>query len=262
MKKIILLITLCAFNTVLFAQRDNLYSNAKVKFCTELDDDQYPDDPGSVFYISSSGSWIYVWIGNDRSLSTSQLIVDIYRRKGSDYTEFVETKYYDITPSWSDTHFKYTFYTPGDYKISVYSKDKSWISSGYVTIKSNSDNSSSSNNTDYFANSKVKFCTELDSNQYPDDPGSVFYIGSGGSWVYIWVGNDKSFSTSQLVVDIYRKKGGDYSEFVETKYYDITPSWSDTHFKYTFYKAGDYKVSVYNKDNKWINTGYVTIKYQ
>jgi hypothetical protein len=108
----------------------------------------------------------------------------------------------------------------------------------------------------------VQFCLDLDVNQYPVNPGTVYNISPSGSWIYVHVQNDKKLATTQLIVDVYRKKGNDYTEFVETKYYDITPSWSDTHFKYTFYKAGDYKISVYNKENVWINSGYVTIKYK
>ncbi len=248
------------------------YKNSKVKFCTDLDSEQYPQNPGETFYISPSGSWVYVWIGNDKKLATSELTVDVYRKKGNDYSEFVESKHYDITPTWEDTHFKYSFYTPGDYKVSIYTKDNVWMNSGYVTIKSdNSDNNTSNTsdnkyndptNTFYYTNSKVQFCLDLDANQFPIDPGSVYNISPSGSWVYIHVQNDKKLATSQLTVDVYRKKGDDYTEFVETKYYDITPTWSDTHFKYTFYKAGDYKVSIYTKEGVWINSGYVTIKYK
>lgn len=249
------------------------YINSKVKFCTDLDGNQLPKNPGEVFYISPTGSWIYIWIGNDKKLATTQLIVDIYKKKNGEYDEFVETKYYDITSTWEDTHFKYTFYNTGDYKISVYTKENVWINSGYVTIKSNSENSSNSStktddkyndpsSTFYYMNSKVQFCLNLDANQFPINPGSSYNISKDGSWIYVHVQNDKKLATSQLIVDIYKKKGNDYTEFVETKYYDITPTWSDTHFKYTFYKAGDYKISVYTKENTWINSGYVTINYK
>ena len=49
-------------------------------------------------------------------------------------------------------------------------------------------------------------------------------------------------------------------QFVETKRLNVVPTWYDTHFRCNFYKAGDYRVSVYNADEKWINTGYVTVK--
>jgi hypothetical protein len=250
------------------------YINSKVKFCTELDGSQLPKNPGEVFYINPSGSWIYVWVGNDKKLATSQLIVDVYRKKNGEYDDFVETKYYDITSTWEDTHFKYTFYNPGDYKISIYTKDNVWINSGFVTIKSNSDNTSNYSTTKtedkyndpsstfYYMNSKVQFCLDLDENQFPVNPGTAYKISKDGSWIYIHVQNDKKLATSQLIVDVYKKKNGAYTEFVETKRYDITPTWSDTHFKYTFYKAGDYKISVYSKDNVWINSGYVTISYK
>ena len=67
--------------------------------------------------------------------------------------------------------------------------------------------------------------------------------------------------TTQLIVDIYKKpKGGsDYTEFVETKRYDIEAHWNRPYFEYTFYDKGEYKFAIYNGDEIWINTGYVTI---
>jgi hypothetical protein len=249
------------------------YLNSKVKFCTELTETQTPENPGETFYISPSGSRIYIWIGNDKKLATDQLVVTIHKKVGSEYSQLVETKYYDITSTWEDTHFKYTFYNTGDYKISIYTKDDVWINSGYVSIKSDSDNTSDNtkkntentndpSSTFYYSKSKVQFCVDLDDNQQPLNPGTVYNIGKDDSWIYVHVQNDKSLATDQLIVDIYKKKGNDYSEFVETKKYDITPSREDTHFKYTFYKNGNYKISVYSKDNVWINSGYVEINYK
>ncbi len=118
--------------------------------------------------------------------------------------------------------------------------------------------------TFYFIDSKIKFCLDLDDNQEPLDPGTSYNVSkSKGSWIYVWVGNNgKKLATDQIVVDIYRKKGKDYNDFVETVKYNITSTWPDTHFKYTFTKAGDYVFKMYTKDNVWIQDGYVTIGYK
>jgi len=120
------------------------------------------------------------------------------------------------------------------------------------------------NSTFYYIDSKIKFCLDLDSYQQPLDPGSSFNISkTKGSWIYVWVGNNgKKLATDQIIVDIYRKKGKDYNDFVETVKYNITDTWPDTHFKYTFYKAGDYVFKMYTKNNVWIQDGYVTIGYK
>ena len=61
---------------------------------------------------------------------------------------------------------------------------------------------------------------------------------------------------------LYENQVGDWIKRVLAgKKYTIDPTWYDTHIKYSFYEKGDYKFSVYTKDNTWINTGYVTIEY-
>jgi hypothetical protein len=271
MKKILFILSLTLISVNTFAQRGTNYSNAQVKFCTELDTKQYPENPGSVFYINPDGSWVYVWVGNDRALNTSGLKMDVYRKQDGEYSEFVETKNYDITSTWEDTHFKYSFYKGGDYKVSVYNKEGTWIANGFVTIKVNEDTGKDKpkddkyndpSSTFYYMNSKVQFCLDLDNNEMPINPGTSYIISKKGSWIYVHVQNDKKLATSQLIVRVYKKKGKDYKELVATKYYDIKPEWEDTHFKYTFYKAGDYKVSVSSKDDVWINSGYVKISYK
>ncbi len=271
MKKLFLLLGLAFISASGIAQRGTNYSNAQVKFCTDLDSKQYPQNPGSVFYISPKGSWVYVWLGNDRALNTTELKMDVYKKQGEEYSDFVESKSYDITSTWEDTHFKYSFYKGGDYKVSIYNKEGTWIANGFVTIKVNVDTGNEEKKDDkyndpsstfYYMNSKVQFCLDLDDNQMPKKPGTSYIISKKGSWIYVHVQNDKKLATSQLIVRVYKKKGKDYKELIETKYYDIKPEWEDTHFKYTFYKSGDYKVSVSSKDDVWINSGYVKISYK
>lgn len=270
MKKLFLLLGFALISATLTAQRGSQYNNAQVKFCTDLDSKQYPQNPGSLFYISPQGSWVYVWVGNDRSLNTGGLKMDVYKKSGDDYTEFIESKSYDITPSWEDTHFKYSFYKEGDYKVSIFNKEGTWIANGFVTIKvsedlgnkNNDDKYNDPNSTFYYINSKVQFCVDLDDNQMPVKPGTSYIISKKGSWIYVHVQNDKPLATNQLIVRVYKKKGKDYKELTATKYYDIKPEWEDTHFKYTFYKSGDYKVSVSSRNDVWINSGYVKISYK
>ena len=68
--------------------------------------------------------------------------------------------------------------------------------------------------------------------------------------------------TSGVTLDIYKKKGGDYDDFVETKNYTINPDKSAFYIEYTFYNAGDYKFKFYTDNSVWIQDGTVTIKYK
>jgi len=114
-------------------------------------------------------------------------------------------------------------------------------------------------NTDYYKNSEVIFCEDVVDGS-PVNASSSFTIGEDGGYVQVQVDNGKPMKTTQLIVDVYKKSSsGDYDKKIETKTYDIKATWDAPYFKYTFYKAGKYKLEIYNEDDVYINSGYVTI---
>lgn len=261
----------------LWAQVDTYYySDAKIIFCEEVVDGQ-AKNPSTSFVIPSAGGILTVQVDNGKAMKTTELIVDIYKKPagGTDYSEFVETKRYDIKETWSKPYFEYTFTGVGDFKFLVYNADEVWINSGTVvmslkgsttttpttTTQSPRGNGGGAVDTYYYSNAKVIFCEEIENNQ-PKNASSAFTIPKAGGIVTLQVDNGKAMKTTQLIVDIYRKPrgGNDYTEFVETKRYDIQETWDRPYFSYTFAAAGDYKFSVYNGDEIWINSGLVSIK--
>ncbi len=113
--------------------------------------------------------------------------------------------------------------------------------------------------TDYYKYSEVIFCEEV-VNGSPVNSSTVFNIGENGGYVTVQVDNGKPMKTDQLIVDVWKKtSSGDYDKFIETKRYDIKPSWDAPYFEYTFYKPGKYKLSIYNASETYINTGKVEI---
>lgn len=284
MKKIfslLLIIASAGLASQVFAQVDTYYyENSKIIFCEEVKNNE-PVNASTSFIIPSTGGTVTVQVNNGKALKTTQLIVDIYKKPagGSDYTEFVETKRYDIESHWDRPYFSYTFSGTGEYKFSVYNADEVWINSATVTMKpkggssgntsSNSgrggSNSRGGSTTDvvdtyYYTSSKVIFCEEVKNNE-PINESTSFTIPKAGGYLTVQVDNGKAMKTTQLIVDVYKKpKGGsDYTEFVETKRYDIETHWNRPYFEYTFYDKGEYKFAIYNADEIWINTGYVTI---
>jgi hypothetical protein len=117
--------------------------------------------------------------------------------------------------------------------------------------------------TDYYKDSEVIFCEDVVDGS-PVNASSTFTIGENGGYVQVQVDNsNKKLRTTQLVVDVWKKSSsGEYDKFVETKKYDIQSTWTAPYFKYTFYKAGKYKLAIYNEDEVFINSGYVTINME
>ena len=114
-------------------------------------------------------------------------------------------------------------------------------------------------NTEYYKNSEVIFCEDVVDGSAVN-ASSTFTIGANGGYVQVQVDNGKAMKTTQLIVDVWKKSStGEYDKFVETKKFDIKATWDSPFFEYTFYKAGKYKLSIYNEDEVFINSGYVTI---
>jgi len=245
----------------------DLYKNSKVTFHNSVSDDGVLGDEYSSFSILNDGlDYVFVQVNNSGdALNTDEFIVDVYKKSGDTYS-FVETKNYTVSSDKSATYFKYYPPSTGDYRLSVYTKNSAWINDGYVTFSlkaggNTSETTTTGTGTSYYAKSKVSFTNDeayiLKSENYYTE----FNISKEGGFIYVVVDNyPTKLNTDQIIVDIWKKKGSKYDSFVETKRYDITSSLDYTYFKYTFYETGEYKISVFTKDETWINTGYVTIK--
>lgn len=114
---------------------------------------------------------------------------------------------------------------------------------------------------EYYENSFVQIGETIDSEGYIVNEGNIFKLVNGERELYVKIEQDTPLLLSQLIVDVY--SGKDYSEFVDTYYFDVEgTNWTYTYFPITFKKAGKYAIDLYNQDNIFINSGYVTIQYR
>lgn len=136
-------------------------------------------------------------------------------------------------------------------------KQQQWQSSG-LSFDYNDPTS-----TFYFMDSKIEFCTELDSYNACKNPGDVFYIGKNGSYIYVWVSNGtKVFKSDGFKVELYKKRGKDYDDYVSSKNYDINPEKAKIYFEYSLYDAGEYKIKIYTKEDVWVQDATLTVKWK
>ncbi len=259
MKKIFTLLVFTLLTSFVFSQ--------KIYFCENYTDNGEPIGTNSTWNIKSNGGYVYLLFNNNANhLYSSKLYIYIDKQSSNDYVAYktlsINT---DENSTWAV--YNYTFTEPGYYKVRFLNQDYQTLATEYCTIKmetataSIAATSSEIIDTYYYTYSSVKFCTSVDDNYEAVGANSTFNISpSLGGYVYVLVkNNNKAFKTNKMYVDIY--KGGDYSEFVETKIFDITSDWASFKFPYTFYKEGHYMFKVYNSNSIFINAGYVTIGY-
>ena len=72
---------------------------------------------------------------NQLPIKTSSLQVDIWQKgKDGSFSELTVSEEHDCNPKSYKTYFPLRFYREGDYKISIYTDDFVWITSGYLNI--------------------------------------------------------------------------------------------------------------------------------
>lgn len=250
------LLSLVAGICLLFSAGD-ANAQRKIYFCSDYTSSGEPIGISPSWVIKPEGGKVYMLYKNDGvNISTGTIYIYVDKLSGGTYTEYA-TK--SLTPdkykSWCI--YDYTFTEAGDYKVTFVDAGKKNLATDYVSISMKESTKLSS---DYYSGSRVIFCEDVTSNGDPITKSDVFNIGRDGGYVYVLVDHLKELKTTEIIVDIWKGEG--YTEFVETKRFTVEDNWVWTKFKYTFYAAGDYKISVYNKDEVFINTGYVTINYK
>ena len=259
-KKILLLLVAIVVSATIYAQK-------RIYFCDDYTQAGEPVGTSNVWSIKPTGGNVYMLYKNDGvNITTSSIYVYIDKLTGSDYKEFAtKTLVPDKYKSWVIYDFKFT--EAGEYKVSFLDASSNPLATEYATIKvkeevaSTASAASTKLTSDYYTEAKVVFCESVDDNGSAVTASSEFNISrSDGGYTYVLIDHIKPLKTTELIVDIW--KGDDYKDFVETKRFTVEEPWQWTDFKYSFTTAGKYKFMVYNKDEVFVQSGYVVIKYK
>ncbi len=83
----------------------------------------------------NKGSYVWIVVTNKpNKLNTSAVIMDVYRKEGSEY-KLYETKNFDLPKSTlQTTYFKYSVYKSGDFQFKVYNKDSKYINKAFLNV--------------------------------------------------------------------------------------------------------------------------------
>lgn len=240
--------------------------------CGDVTDSGDPKDIGYEWNITADGGYVYLLFKNNKTIYDDVVYFFIDIMNSGKYEEF-DTK--SVKPESGDDYalLDYKFTKAGEYKIQIINADYETVATEYLTINMKGGSSGSNNNSgnynddddeeidsDYYANSEVIACTDVESNT-PINVGTVFSLSKNEGTVIFQVKNGKALKTEGLKVKIYRKGRGssDYDEYVTTKNYDIKVTWDKPYFSYQFTETGEYKLAIYSEEDVWINNGYVSI---
>lgn len=258
MKKIFsLLVVLSQFYCV-FSQ--------KIYFCENYSVNGEPTASTNSLTISPFGSSIYLLLNNNNNKLYSKKLY-IYIDKQSGNTDFATYKTLSMptneNASW--VVYNYTFTEAGYYKVRFLNENYQTLATEYCTIQlakataSLAESKNEALDASYYNHLIVTFCKSVDASYNAIGTSTTFsMVPNERQNIYVLIkNNNKSFKTNKIQVDIY--KGKEYTEFVETKTYNMNPALTNFKFQYTFYYEGSYKFKIYNADNVFMNEACVTI---
>ncbi|MBA4406054.1 hypothetical protein C0389_02150 [bacterium] len=112
----------------------------------------------------------------------------------------------------------------------------------------------------HYPEAEITLCEKIQSGK-PVGTKRIVSLQYEGGAIYIYMSNTNPFNTEQILISTWRKEkyGLNYSEFIDSKKYEIDPQWNDTFFKYKFTKPGDYKIELYDKKELLIKTAYISV---
>ena len=251
----------------------------KLYLCSDY---TYAGDPmgaANTWNIPKAGGAVYMVYKNDgQKITSPRLYLFIDKMVGTEYKQY-DSKTIICNKYLEWALYDYTFTEAGSYKITVRSDlgvDQASefctvLVEGHEEIPTDAPGGTHTTTTptpttdvvssDYYIDAKVQFCEEVDGSGSPVKLSDLFNIDSRGGYLYILVSSTKPLKTSQLIIDIWT--GEEYKEPVETIYADVDPSKTWVKTKYILKnKGGSYKFSVFNKDQTFVQSGYLTVNVQ
>lgn len=113
--------------------RVHQYDDSKLSFGQGFDEKLVR--PTDKFALGKSGVYVAMLLENSKSLNTSTITVDVWKKGvDGDYTEHIGAKEVKVKSDKKVADFHYSFFKPGEYKVSIFSGDFTWICSNYLTV--------------------------------------------------------------------------------------------------------------------------------
>ena len=252
--KTLIICCLTLFSTALSAQ--------EINFCLNYTVLGEPIRVSNSWNINEDGGYLYVLYRQQTSITKNNYYVVISEERDGLFQEVDRQRIVpELGKNWAAVYYK--FLKPGDFKVSVIENDQLHATE-YLTILTQKVRKRGKRKIIkdprlLYTNTKVIACETVKDGR-AINPSAVFRITEQPTEVTFLIMNDKAISLEKLNIDIYKKAGpfDQYSQFVESKRISLMHD-NTTYFNLQFLEPGDYKVYIYDQDQVWINSGYVTI---
>lgn len=237
------------------------YSKAKVYISVDEPVRGVATEDKTILINPDKGSYAYIIVDNyPNNFGSSQIQLTSFKKYGGQY-EKINTATYDIDRDLTYTYIKYSFNTTGDYAFDVHDGNGVFINSAYVTANSKSTTSGSGESGKY-AKARAYISLDVPVGGTAKQVSSIVINPDKGSYAYIVIDNyPTNFNVNKLNLKSYKKIEGKY-EKLNDQIYNISRDNYYTYIKYSFYTKGEYAFDVYDENNVFVATAYVTVGYK
>ncbi len=229
----------------------------RVYFCESYTEDGDPVGINSAWTITADAGYVYVLFNQADVIQAEELVFSIDKLLDGSYKSY-STRYVKNDPKKKWALLDYNFTEDGSYKVSV-GAGGNVFASEYVSISWKAPSDTDDNDVLKFIESDISVCKDV-ANELPIGQSETFTLEPGGNNLYVYADIMRTIDSDEVILDIYKKDTGTGNfEFKDSMTYTVTSSWEKLWLKYFFTEPGDYEISVYTKENVWVNTCYITL---
>lgn len=239
-----------------------LYKNAKAYISIDVPISGVASEDKEIFINPTTGSYVYVIIDNyPTNFTVDQIVLKSYK-KANDKYEKLKEETFNINKELYYTYIKYSFVSEGDYAFDVYDKNGIFIKSAFVKVSNKLNATTENNKISPYKGVKVYCSVSVPERGMATESKTISIDRETGSYAYIVIDNyPNNFKVKSVELKSYKKVDEKWASIKNEKF-DISTDYYFTFLKYIFYTSGDYVFDVYDENNEFIGTAYLTVNYK
>lgn len=242
----------------------NFAKSQSILFAKSFNENGEPIEKRNTWNIDSAETRIAVVFNNGKqTISQHRLSLEIKPENDSAKILFMRV---GSNKNWVAEYVDFT--EPGKYIITVKDdKDKTLAQSnvyfkGNTEIKNNEELIKPEVVSQTFRYNKAEiYFRELSKDGKPLKDGNEYKLESKGKYIEIVLVNGNELGTDKITIDVWKKSSSnnEYNEHVDAKEFKIDRKKNSVVMHFSFRKAGEYKISLFDSNFTWITSGYLKI---
>jgi len=231
--------------------------------CEKYDDNGIATGLYDSWNIDKTGGYVYIVYKQDKPIKAIDMQLHIDKKEESS-GRYKAYKTIDLVPekgkNWVMYDFEFTDKGKYNFQVINNGEEQATATTEIFFNADKTDNSAdpdSEVDTYYYEESEILFGESVDANGNLEGESDEFKLGNESKInVIVYITNDNAFKTDKFYITIYDDEDQIVDEFDIT----VEPDWDWAKFTQSFKEPGDYMLDIYNANDVFVNTGYLTIK--